>query len=75
MEDNRKGTWGDVTEECKMDYHGHGYAIVTHNGCRVAEVGHKAFDVREAKNYRVASKPNSMDADLAGFFKVEKRND
>ncbi len=79
MEDDRKGTWEDVTEDCTLDWwtnswnNSRGHIDVNHNGHRVAIVGHQVnTDVgsvwEQRGEYRVTTAP---DGRHSGTIKVE----
>ncbi len=79
MEDNRKGTWEDVTEECALEWWEEasdgtkGHINIQHDGQRVAIVGHQVnADVGGGAGrrgeYRVITIP---DGKHSGSIKVE----
>ncbi len=77
MEDNRKGTWEDVTGECTLKWWEDafdgtkGHIDIKHDGQRVAIVGHQVnADVGGAfgGEYRVITTP---DGTYSGTIKVE----
>ena len=74
MEDNRKGTWEDVTNECIVNDDGTcGFVEVRHNGTTVGWLGHRVEGSKFQKNYRMTSNlapEDARDGDC-GKFKVE----
>ncbi len=71
MEDNRKGTWEDVTEECAVDDTGHcGFVTVKHNEITVGWLGRRVEGSKFQGNYRMTSTDNGRHGDC-GAFKVE----
>ena len=74
MEDDKKGTWADVTEECAVDDTGHcGFVTVKHNEITVGWLGHRVEGSKFQKNYRMTSNLDSNDGRYGdcGAFKVE----
>ena len=74
MEDNRKGTWEDVTDECIIDDNGVcGFVEVRHNGVTVGWLGHRVEGSLFQGNYRMTSSLDPEDARYGdcGKFKVE----
>ncbi len=72
MEDNRKGTWEDVTGECALHWHSYslgGYAEVQHKGNTIAFLGTETR-ISDNRNYRVVNN-GSTGASHTGYFKVE----
>ena len=72
MEDNRKGTWGDVTEECKLTWHRYplgAYAEVRHDNRSIAFLGPK-LRISENRDYRVVNEDGTSD-DHTGYMRVE----
>ena len=74
MEDNRKGTWEDVTDECIVNDDGTcGFVEVRHNGTTVGWLGHRVEGSKFQKNYRMTSNlaPEDARGGDCGKFKVE----
>ena len=77
MEDNRKGTWEDVTGECTLDWanlnNDGGNISVDHNGIGVAWVGWGVKDGWfDHEEYRITTAPESDGVkQRAGAIKVE----
>jgi len=73
MEDNRKGTWEDVTGECEVSWYSFsmgGYAEVRHNGNAIAFIGPKVR-ICETPDYRVLNTDTVGDS-YTGYMKVER---
>ncbi len=74
MEDNRKGTWEDVTGECTVDDTGiAGFVEVRHDGVTVGWLGHRVESSKFQENYRMTSSLDPEDArdGNCGAFMVE----
>ena len=71
MEDNRKGTWEDVTGECEVHWYSFsmgGYAEVQHSERSIAFLG-PAVVVCKDPNYRVANGGGGLNH--PGYMRVE----
>ena len=74
MEDNRKGTWEDVTGDCTVDDTGvAGFVEVRYDGVTVGWLGHRVESSKFQENYRMTSSLDPEDArdGDCGAFMVE----